>query len=122
MAARCVFARGQRRTGFRPLVFAACLILPGISHSALSDHRRRHALEGRWIGDDYTLTIDEDAVQANRNPTRPFEWDALHILNTTENMIVFELGGDRFVGLLEGERMTLSQIGRPGYHVLTRQR
>ena len=94
----------------------------GISHSALSDHRRRHALEGRWIGDDYTLTIDEDAVQANRNPTRPFEWDALHILNTTENMIVFELGGDRFVGLLEGERMTLSQIGRPGYHVLTRQR
>ncbi|WP_204262969.1 hypothetical protein [Methylobacterium sp. BTF04] len=107
---------------FAALLLAAFLVVPGAASGAVSDRRSRNALEGRWASDDFTLTIDEDAIQANRNPSKPFEWDALHVLNITENMIVFEVGGDRFVGMLDGDRMILSMIGRPGFHTLTRRR
>lgn len=82
----------------------------------------RFALVGRWEGEDYTLTIDQDAVQANRDPEKPFQWDALHILDATGDMIVFELGGDRFIALLTDDHMTLTQAGIPGHRHLVRKR
>lgn len=83
---------------------------------------RRSSLVGRWEGSGLTLTIDQDAVQANRDPERPFQWDPLHILDARENMIVFELGGDRYIALLTGDGMTLTQAGLAGYRTLTRKR
>ena len=82
----------------------------------------RFALVGRWESEDYVLTIDQDAIQANRDPNKPFQWDALHILDATDNMIVFELGGDRYIALLTEAGMTLTQAGLPGHRNLVRKR
>ncbi|MBA9071087.1 hypothetical protein FHR71_004864 [Methylobacterium sp. RAS18] len=82
----------------------------------------RSNLVGRWEGSDFTLTVDQDAMQANRDPERPFQWDPLHILDARENMLVFELGGDRYIALITGESMTLTQAGLAGYRSLTRKR
>ena len=82
----------------------------------------RSNLVGRWEGADFTLTVDQDAMQANRDPERPFQWDPLHILDARENMLVFELGGDRYIALITGESMALTQAGVAGYRSLTRKR
>lgn len=79
-------------------------------------------LEGRWTGPDLTLTIDEGAVMANRDPAKPFDWRAFHIITTTGAMVVFDIGDDRFIGILNGDTLTVTKAGRTGSSVLVRDR
>lgn len=77
-------------------------------------------LEGRWAGPDLTLTIDQGAVMANRDPAKPFDWQAFRIITTTGTMVVFDIGEDRFIGILNGETLTVTRAGRTGSWVLVK--
>ncbi|MEH3147965.1 MAG: hypothetical protein PGN34_22095 [Methylobacterium frigidaeris] len=87
---------------------------PGVLHGL------RRVLEGRWVGDTLELRIDQDAVLANDDPSKPFQWSAFTIIDVSGPMIVFDIGPRRYVGLLDGDRLTVSISGRPGSHVLTK--
>lgn len=86
---------------------------PVVAHSSM-----RQFLEGRWVGDGVEIRVDQDAVQANDSPDKPFEWSALNVLDVNGNMIVFDIGKRRYVGLLDGERMTVTIAGSTGSYVL----
>jgi hypothetical protein len=81
----------------------------------------RRILEGRWVGDTLELRIDQDAVLANDDPSKPFQWSALTIIDVSGSIIIFDIGARRYVGLLEGDRLTVSIGGRLGSHVLVKQ-
>jgi hypothetical protein len=106
---------------WNPSLWAALLIVGGPALPAAAGSTRGSDLVGRWVSDGLVLTVDQDAVQANRDPAKPFQWDALHVLDRTDNMIVFDIGKERFIGLLDGDRLTLTQSGVPGSHELHRE-
>lgn len=107
--------------GWKSSLWAALFIAAGIGLPMPAGSAPGSDLVGRWVSDGLVLTIDQDAVQANRDPEKPFQWDALHVLDRTDNMIVFDIGKDRYIGLLEGDHLTLTQSGVPGSHDLRRQ-
>lgn len=82
----------------------------------------RQVLEGRWVGAGAEWNIDQDAMQVNRDPARPFAWESLWIVSTEGRMIVFDIGRDRFIGLLGVDTLTISQAGQLGSVTLVRER
>ncbi|POR42498.1 hypothetical protein [Methylobacterium sp. V23] len=106
---------------WNPSLWAALLMAGGNALPAAAGSTPGSDLVGRWVSEGLVLTIDQDAVQANRDPSKPFQWDALHVLDRTEKMIVFDIGKERFIGLLDGDHLTLTQSGVPGSHDLRRQ-
>ncbi|KQQ47931.1 hypothetical protein ASF58_00775 [Methylobacterium sp. Leaf125] len=80
----------------------------------------RKFLEGHWVGEDLQIRVDQDAVQANDNPDKPFEWSPLVIKNVTGGMIVFQIGARQYIGLIEGQQMTVTISGSSRSYVLTK--
>lgn len=77
------------------------------------------AAGGKWVGDGLALIVDADTLQANTDPGKPFEWKPLRILNVSGNMAVFDIGSDRFLGLIDPvDTMTLTRVGILGQHRL----
>ncbi|AWB23652.1 hypothetical protein DA075_24450 [Methylobacterium currus] len=107
-------------TALGPVV-GGCVAIAALSSPALALSLRQ-ALEGRWLGTGTTWTIDQDAMQVNRNPAHPFEWESLWIVATDGRMVVFDIGHDRFIGLLGAGTLTITQAGKPGYLTLARDR
>jgi hypothetical protein len=116
---------GVRGFRFKPFQRALPVIVLAVSGSgslAGGATSWRRALEGRWTGSAATWTFDQDSVQVNRDPGKPFQWEFLRILTTQGQMIVFDIGSERYVGLFDGATLTLSRSGHPGFITLTRER
>lgn len=90
---------------------------PTSSHSA---ETWVQILEGRWAGKGLTLTFDQGCVMANRDPAKPFDWRAFHLVTTVNSMIVFDIGEDRFIGSLDGKVLTVTKAGQVGSWRLTK--
>ena len=113
-----------------PLITPACVNAQGQSAGKpvtirKTDEERsiRKVLQGHWIGNGLTWHIDQDAFQANRDPKKPFDWKPLWISNITNRMILFHIGFDRYVGLLDEDDLTLSLTSNQfdGTYVLRKQ-
>jgi hypothetical protein len=113
--------QSMRISGWYRYLRATLLVIAINALPAAAGSTRGSELVGRWVSDSFVLTIDQDAVQANRDPEKPFQWDALHVLNRTDKMIVFDIGKERYIGMLDGDHLTLTQSGVPGSHDLRRQ-
>lgn len=80
----------------------------------------RKFLEGHWVGEDLQIRVDQDAVQANDNPEKPFEWSPLIIKDVTGGMVVFQIGPRQYIGLINGQQMTVTVSGASRSYVLTK--
>lgn len=58
--------------GTRWSTMVATGLLLGLAPAAAESSMRKF-LEGRWVGDGLQIRVDQDAVQANDNPEKPFE-------------------------------------------------
>lgn len=79
-------------------------------------------LEGRWTGPEMTLTIDQGAIMANRDPSKPFDWQPFRIVTTTGTMVVFDIGPDRYIGILGQDTLSVTRAGSTGSWQLVRDR
>lgn len=88
--------------------------------SANAQFNMRKFLEGHWAGEGLQIRVDQDAVQANDNPDKPFEWSPLIIKNVTGGMIIFQIGPHQYIGLVNGRQMTVTMPGSNRSHVLNK--
>lgn len=109
--------RSKESKSWLPLMALLALACSGTQARAAT---WAEALEGRWAGPDMTLTIDQGAVMANRDPAKPFDWRAFRIITTTGAMVIFDIGEDRFIGILNGETLTVTRAGHTGSWVLVK--
>lgn len=65
-------------------------------------------MHGTWRDEQHVLLIDTDRMQANTDPAKPFQRDALTFRNLAGRMVVFDIGSRRYIGLFEGNEMQLS--------------
>lgn len=105
--------------GTRWSTMVATGLLLGLAPAAAESSMRKF-LEGRWVGDGLQIRVDQDAVQANDNPEKPFEWSPLNIRDVTGGMIVFQIGSRQYIGLIDGQQMTVTITGSSSSHVLTK--
>ena len=87
---------------------------------ATAQFNMRKFLEGHWVGEDLQIRVDQDAVQANDNPEKPFEWSPLIIKDVTGGMVVFQIGSRQYIGLIDGQQMTVTVLGSNRSYVLTK--
>lgn len=87
---------------------------------ASAQFNMRKFLEGHWVGEDLHIRIDQDAVQANDNPEKPFKWSPLIIKNVTGGMVVSQIGPYQYIGLINGQQMTVTVSGSSRSYVLTK--
>ena len=78
-------------------------------------------LDGHWRGPASDIRIDFQRMQANGDPKRPFQWEALRIRNRTGSMFIFSIGQRQFIGILAGRRMRLTGDGIKETEVLVKQ-
>ena len=64
--------------------------------------------------------IDFARSQARPDRDKPFQWVPLRIRNVTGNMVVFDLGKQRYIGLVEPSTLTLTSPHFAGHRVLAR--
>jgi hypothetical protein len=67
-----------------------------------------------------TLTIDQGAIMANRDPAKPFDWQPFRIVTTSGTMVVFDIGTDRYIGILGRDRLSVTRTGSTGSWQLVR--
>jgi|GEM_PF-2686556 len=68
-------------------------------------------MQGVWSGSGFQLSLDTERMLANADPTKPFQWDALVIRNISDRMVTFWIGERRFIGLFDGDALSLSIEG-----------
>lgn len=68
-------------------------------------------MQGVWSGSGLQLSLDTERMLANVDPTKPFQWDALVIRNISDRMVTFWIGERRFIGLFDGDALSLSIEG-----------
>lgn len=71
-------------------------------------------MHGTWQGSSQVILLDLDRMQANLDPAKPFQRDALIIRNITEKMVVFSVAGRQFIGAFTGNELALTGDGLPG--------
>ncbi|WP_156649786.1 hypothetical protein [Methylobacterium sp. Leaf89] len=94
-------------------------ILLGLVPASAQGNMRKF-LEGHWVGEDLQIRVDQDAVQANDNPDKPFEWSPLVIKDVTGGMVVFQIGARQYIGLINGQQMTVTMSGSNRSYILTK--
>ena len=77
-------------------------------------------MNGTWSSDGGTIIIDTERMLANADTTRPFQRDSLRIYDMTGGMVTFGIGTRRFIGLFEGDVLTVTGGSLPGETVLRR--
>ncbi|ODT21354.1 MAG: hypothetical protein ABS54_12835 [Hyphomicrobium sp. SCN 65-11] len=68
-------------------------------------------MQGVWSGPGLQLSLDTERMLANADPAKPFQWDALVIRNISDRMVTFWIGERRFIGLFDGDALSLSIEG-----------
>lgn len=77
-------------------------------------------MHGTWQGDGQTILIDTERMLASADASRPFQRDSLRIYDMTGAMVTFGVGPRRFIGLFEGDSVTVTGGSLPGQIVLRR--
>ena len=78
------------------------------------------AMDGRWRGGGFDLTIDTARSQARIDPKKPFQWEAFAIRNVSGGMVVFSIGPRLFIAYLGVDELTLTSPGLEGSRLLHR--
>ncbi len=68
-------------------------------------------MRGVWSGPGLQISLDTERMLANVDPTKPFQWDALVIRNISDGMVTFWIGERRFIGLFDGDMLSLGIEG-----------
>ena len=79
-------------------------------------------LNGTWEGRGLMISIDTERLQANTDPNHPFRWEPLVIRNVTGNMVVFAIGKQLFIGLVEDDKLTLTSPALLNSYVFRRNK
>lgn len=94
------------RATCRPCLLAAGVVAIAASPGSAADSGVvLRWLAGRWTGPGMTLSIDPERMQANFDPNKPFQWDALRLRDVTGCMVTFNVGARRFVALMFAGRV-----------------
>ena len=78
-------------------------------------------MHGTWRSETRMVLIDAERMLGNTDDTKPFQRDALSLLNIAGPMIVFEIGKKRFIGLFNGNELRLTGSGIDGTDTLHRR-
>jgi hypothetical protein len=69
-------------------------------------------LAGDWTGNGLSIRIDPERLQANLDPSKPFQWEPFRLRNVTGCMVTFDIGPQRFVALMFRDRaMRINTVG-----------
>jgi len=79
-------------------------------------------MQGVWSGPGLQLSLDTERMLANIDPTKPFQWDALVIRNISDGMVTFWIGERRFIGLFDGDALSVNIEGSFATFRLERRR
>lgn len=80
-------------------------------------------INGVWRSqDELTVVIDTDRMLGSTQADKPFQRDPLRIRNITGQMVMFDIGSRSFIGLFEGDSLSLTGEGLRGNLILSRRR
>lgn len=102
----------------RLLTSAAILI--ALTGPAPSAEPMLKLMQGIWRGDDRFVLIDTERMLGNVEPHKPFQRDPLRLRNIAGQMVVFEIGNRRYIGLFERDELHLTGEGINGSVTLRR--
>lgn len=102
-------------------VLYVAIAIAGALPCAAADGNLLRDLGGTWQGPGLSISIDAERLQARTDPEHPFRWEPLTILNITGNMVVFRVGEQDFIALVEPGKLTLTTPALAGTHILSRQ-
>lgn len=86
-----------------------------------SDTKQARAdLTGSWIGNTEQIRFDQDAMQINFDPARPFQWAPVWILDVSGDFYVLAVWNERYIVKLEGDTLTLTRAGYDGIRTFRR--
>lgn len=94
------------------IVSALCCLLH-LNGTAKADPVLRQ-MNGTWRGSGHYLLLDTERMLANDDPEKPFRRDPLVIHNITGRMVVFQISGNRFIGLFQGSTLGVTGDGIRG--------
>lgn len=101
-------------------VTLACFaLLPG--RAALSAESMLKQMHGTWRSEKQLILIDTERMLGNIDVTRPFQRDALRLRDISGRMVVFEIGGKRFIGFFDRNELRLTGDGIADSDVLQRR-
>ena len=92
----------------RRLACVQLVIWGGLLSGAMADQATLRFMHGVWVGDGVQLSLDTKRMLANFDPAKPFQWDPLVIRNISGGMVTFWIADKRFIGLFEGDRLSLA--------------
>ena len=101
--------------------FCFVLTIAAASPAAGAEGDLLSLLDGTWEGPGLAISIDAERLQARTDPELPFRWEPLTIRNFTGNMVVFRIGEQDFIALVEPGKLTLTSPALTGTHVLLRR-
>jgi len=76
-------------------------------------------LDGRWVGPGLELFIDISRHQGNTDPRKPFTREPLAVRNITGRMVVFSIGTQSFIALVDGNAMSITRPDSGDYRSVT---
>jgi len=77
-------------------------------------------MQGTWRGDGRVVLIDTERMLGSVEPDKPFQRDTLLLRNIAGQMVVFDIGNRRYIGLFERGELHLTGEGINGSVVLRR--
>jgi hypothetical protein len=80
----------------------------GILSRAMAEQPTLGFMHGVWVGEGTQLSLDTERMLANVDPTKPFQWNPLIIRNISDGMVTFWIAERRFIGMFEGEKLSLA--------------
>lgn len=112
---------GSIRAMCRPCLLAAGVVAIAAGPGSAADAGVvLRWLAGRWTGPGMTISIDPARMQANFDPNKPFQWDALRLRDVTGCMVTFDVGVRRFVALMFAGRVmhinSVNVLGEQSLH------
>lgn len=78
-------------------------------------------MHGTWRSEKRLVLIDTERMLGNTDDTRPFQRDALNLRNISGQMVVFEIGRKRFIGLFDRNELRLTGDGITDSEILHRR-
>ena len=98
----------------------ACITLL-VGHQAVAAEPILKQMHGIWRSEKQVLLIDTERMLGNTDSGRPFQRDPLSLRNIAGQMIVFDIGGKRFIGIFNRNELRLTGDGIEGSDILHRR-
>lgn len=77
-------------------------------------------MSGFWCSAGISIVIDTERMLGNTDTDKPFQRDALAIRSMTGQMVIFDIGSKRFIGLFSRGELSLTGNGIEGTAKLVR--